>query len=306
MGLGETLGYCARVTQNNSGTLYSANYCANWIHIALLGDPSLRLHPVSPPSALIATPSSTAGIDLAWTASPDAGDGYHVYRAPSLAGPYSKLTANTLTATNYTDPLGASTNVYMVRAIKLEQSPSGSYNNLSQGIFQSLQTSLAAPQIALVRPTNNTVLISPVEVKLSASEFDPSAAITNVTFYANAQILGSDNSAPYTIVWTNPPLGIYTLTVQAACANGLVTNSAPVTLTIDNAGKPRLLITHLGNGFNSISGQDGLGRVYRIQFTDTFPATNWQTLGSATSTLGAFQFVDEITNGSRYYRTIYP
>ena len=103
MGLGETIGFAARVTQNNAGSLYSANYGTNWVHIALMGDPTLRLHPV--PHRLPSSLSSnrTAGIDLAWTPSPDAVAGYHVYRSASAAGPFTRLTANLLTGTTYTD-----------------------------------------------------------------------------------------------------------------------------------------------------------------------------------------------------------
>ena len=306
MAMGETIGYSTRLTQNNSGFLYSANYGTNWIHIALMGDPSLRLHPVAPPSALLAWPD-VVGVSLAWNPSPDAIEGYQVYRAPAVDGPYTRLTTSTLTNTAYSDPQGTASSVYLVRALKLEQTPSGSYHNLSQGILQSLDSSLTAPQITLVRPTNNSVLITPAQVTLTASEFDPSASITNVAFYGNAQLLGSDNAPPFNFTWTNPPLGTYTLTAQATCADGRVTNSPPVTLTIDNAAKPILLITALGNGTNAITGQDGLGRVYRLQFLDALGAANWRTLGSATSgPEGTFQFIDDTTNSQRFYRTIYP
>ena len=87
MGLGETIGFAARVTQNNGGSLYSANYGTNWVHIALMGDPTLRLHPVAPPAALVASSNPTAGIDLAWTPSPDTVTGYHVYRSASTRRP---------------------------------------------------------------------------------------------------------------------------------------------------------------------------------------------------------------------------
>ena len=306
LAMGETLGYSARLTQNNSGSLYWANYCANWVHIALLGDPSLRLHPVSPPAALAAWPDDGPGVVLAWTPSPDTVDGYHVYRAPTISGPYTRLTSSTLAATSFIDAQGPQTSVYMVRAIKLEQTPSGTYHNLSQGIFQSLNASLTAPQITLLLPTNNTVLITPPAVKLAANELDPAATITNVAFCANAQVLGADPVAPFNLVWTNPPLGIYTITARAECASGLVVTSAPATLTIDNAAHPRLFVTALAKGSNAITGQDGLGRVYRLQYTDTFPATNWQVLGSATSSAGIFQFIDSATNAQRFYRTVYP
>ena len=42
------------VTQNNDGILYAANGSdARIVHIALMGDPTLRMHIVAPPSALV-------------------------------------------------------------------------------------------------------------------------------------------------------------------------------------------------------------------------------------------------------------
>ncbi len=275
MSLGEPIGFSTRLTQNNDGALYFANYGTNWVHFALMGDPSLRLHPVAPPSALAAYPDDVTGVGLSWAPSPDSVMGYYIYRAANSAGPFTLLTANPVAGTFFLDLQGTATSVYMVRALKLEQSASGTYYNLSQGVFQSIDASLAAPQITLRNPTNNTVLILPAEVALIASEFDPSGDITSIAFLANGQVLGNDNSPPFKFTWSNPPLGVYTLTAQATCASGLVTNSAPVTFTIDHAGKPRLNITALGAGSNSISGQDILNRTYRIQYQDA-PGTNWQ------------------------------
>ena len=51
MALGETIGFSARSAQNNDGTLYNTGY-ANFLHIALMGDPTLRMLPVAPPTLL--------------------------------------------------------------------------------------------------------------------------------------------------------------------------------------------------------------------------------------------------------------
>lgn len=139
MALGHTIGYSARLSQNNrSGGLYSAqNYSTRGIHVSLLGDPTLRLHPVIPPSSLNGSPSP-AGMALTWTASTDSDlEGYYVYRSGDKAGPYQRISGDTpITQTSYVDPQGgANTFTYMVRAIKLERSGSGTYLNPSQGVF---------------------------------------------------------------------------------------------------------------------------------------------------------------------------
>jgi hypothetical protein len=138
MGLGETIGYCTRLTQNNTNPgLYQHQVIlsANMVHIALMGDPTLRLYSVAPASGLSAT-AANGQVNLSWVASPDATvAGYHVYRASSANGPFARLTSSLSAATSFTDSNAPASASYMVRAVKLETTPSGSYFNGSEGIF---------------------------------------------------------------------------------------------------------------------------------------------------------------------------
>ncbi len=139
MALGEPIGFDARLTQNNGPNgLYrnQINNCAGQIHIALMGDPTLRLQMVAPPTGLTASPQGTE-TGLAWRASAESVIGYYVYRAPTPGGPFIRLTPAPVIGTHYVagaaPELAAAT--YMVRALKLETSASGTYYNLSQGAF---------------------------------------------------------------------------------------------------------------------------------------------------------------------------
>jgi|GEM_PF-2554968 len=155
LGLGETIGACARLTQNNTG-LYEnqVNSEAGEIHIALMGDPTLRLHPVVPVSNLTGIVADEA-VALTWSASTDeAIIGYHIYRAVSSDAPFTRLTETPVSGTSYTVPSATAGATYMVRAIKLEQSPSGSYYNASQGVFWS--SAPAAPPPAVAPPVNQS------------------------------------------------------------------------------------------------------------------------------------------------------
>jgi hypothetical protein len=136
MGQGHPIGYAARLTQNNAG-LYPTGLCPRGVHIALMGDPSLRLQPIAPPSALTATRATGAkSVTLQWTASTDTVAGYYVYRAASFAGPFTRITSALVTATSYTDAAAPPGAVYEVRAVLLQQGNSGTYWNASQGVFQ--------------------------------------------------------------------------------------------------------------------------------------------------------------------------
>jgi hypothetical protein len=141
MALGEPIGYSARLTMNNFD-LYrnQTNALARAIYIALMGDPTLRLDPVAPVLGLNGS-ASAAGVQLSWEPSPGEVEGYYVYRSLTPAGPFTRLTSELVTGTAFTDTdLSSSVYTYMVRAVKLQSTPSGTYYNPSQGVFVTLET----------------------------------------------------------------------------------------------------------------------------------------------------------------------
>ena len=179
MGAGETIGYVARSAMNNTG-LYQTqiNSSANRIHIALMGDPTLRLHPVAPVRNLSGS-ASDRSVALKWTASSDSNIvGYHVYRG-SLARGFSRVTSAPVTSTSFTDTNGSGSAAYMVRAIKLEDTTSGVYHNPSQGVFWNagdattptapVPSDAAAPLIATSAPAGATLSGASVAVPASAT-----------------------------------------------------------------------------------------------------------------------------------------
>lgn len=133
MALGQTLGFCAKLTQNNS-YMYDPNCCARQVHVALMGDPTLRMHYIAPVSDVTVVPNEFGAAILSWTASADQVLGYHVYRSQNSDGPFTRVNANLISETSFTDAF-SNPCVYMVRAVKLEVTPSGSYYNASTGVF---------------------------------------------------------------------------------------------------------------------------------------------------------------------------
>lgn len=140
MGMGQTIGYSAFRTQNNYTAEYSpagSYFFKGRVHVNLMGDPSLRLYAVPPASELSA--SIDNGVtNLEWTAAPASVEGYHVYKATNMKGPFTRLSSLLIQSTNYVDiTQSKGVSYYMVRAVRLEQTPSGTFYNPSQGIFVS-------------------------------------------------------------------------------------------------------------------------------------------------------------------------
>lgn len=170
MGMGETLGYSIRLSMNSqlvSSPGYTPyDFPIGGTHCGLMGDPSLRMHVVEPPRQLVAT-SANGAVTLNWAASTEPNViGYHVYRATSPAGPFTRLTASPLTSPACSDATGdAGTDyTYMVRTLKLESSPGGTYQNLSLGEMTSAVVNVAASGV----PLNPTGLLVAQNSSVSA------------------------------------------------------------------------------------------------------------------------------------------
>ncbi|MBL9168397.1 MAG: M36 family metallopeptidase [Verrucomicrobiales bacterium] len=88
------------------------------------------------------------------------------------------------------------------------------------------------PQIELTSPVEGSTLVHPPSVLLSAAASDAYGGIALVQFYRDGANLGSDTLAPYQVVWSNPPVGSYSLTAVATDLLGLSSTSPPVHLFI--------------------------------------------------------------------------
>ena len=138
MALGETIGFCAKMTQNNS-FVYTGNNSTRYVHIALMGDPSLREHIIAPPANLAGANTSTNYVELYWNPSPDSVLGYYVFKLDTSTGIYNRISPSIVNDTNFADAnITTAINYYMVRAIRLEASVTGTYYNMSEGIFDTI------------------------------------------------------------------------------------------------------------------------------------------------------------------------
>ena len=131
MALGENIGY-SMLLSANSGP-YQHNYANGYVHIGFMGDPTLRLNVIEPPTNLQLSEVNNK-VDLTWTASPDNILGYHIYRKTEFTDLYERVNPDIITGTSYTDdPDQPGQYFYSIRAIRLEEAYSGSYYNMSTG-----------------------------------------------------------------------------------------------------------------------------------------------------------------------------
>ncbi|MCC5843995.1 MAG: DNRLRE domain-containing protein [Verrucomicrobia bacterium] len=201
-----------------------------------MGDPTLR-------DQMIASPlwvrgrllSGGSQVQVEWLASPDATHGYDVYSAPSTLGPFTKRNGSPLhvNATSgelsWTDTAPSSDPVvYMVRALKMEDTPSGSYLNASIGRMVEVDRS-PAPFAIVTAELPNAYLGSSYDVQLETSGGNP-PAIWTVT--SGTLPSGLSLSPSGLISGTPANAGSFPLTLQAVDLLG-ATQSQSFTLAVD-------------------------------------------------------------------------
>jgi len=208
MGIGNTIGHSTRMTQNNDQGDIWVNWGHRLIHIALMGDPTLRNDIVDPVSNVVAQRNGFH-VDLNWNPSPQSTVlGYHIYAKSSPSSPFSKINDTLVTSTNFKHLCLVDSGVhqYMVRALVLEETPSGTYYNMSEGmsdtVFIPSSYALQASANAVVYPNSSTVNFSalarnassflwefgdgessieqnPVHTYLTIGEYDPRVIVSN-------------------------------------------------------------------------------------------------------------------------------
>lgn len=178
MGMGATIGECVQATQNNlNNSNYYSGQTNRGTHTSLLGDPSLRMHIVQPVNSLKSAVTEIKTVMLTWNQADDSIVGYYIYKLDTSTKKYIRISDSPVAETFFEDidPVEGN-NYYMVRTLKLSHVASGSYYNLSQGIFDTIrfekQTQPSLEITASQANTMNEAIIYP----------NPSTGHFNISF----------------------------------------------------------------------------------------------------------------------------
>lgn len=206
MALGENTGYCALITQNNiDGNKYlspkinlgyTQNTAPTFIHTALMGDPALRMHPVMPVTNLtLATINQERNVKLNWNKSTDENiTGYQVFRSTTRNGNYvlaGNINSSDSTYTDYVSNNGV--NYYLVKAVKLETSFSGSYYNTSIGVMDTISTKIYTGTVDLNNEQMFSIYPNPGVSNLMITAQVENAPVTVTLLDLNGRVVARQN-----------------------------------------------------------------------------------------------------------------
>ncbi|MGV3773383.1 MAG: hypothetical protein ACO1QB_10815, partial [Verrucomicrobiales bacterium] len=160
MGVGETIGHASIVTMDNKeGGLYPPHLLGTgMVHTSLLGDPTLRMVPVPPPTSLSGR-IENGNLMLSWNASPAPSLArYYIYKSQSRLGGFVKIGETEPGQTSFAISSFSPEDVFQVRAVNLTTGNNGSYYNASQGAFYINHNSDPKPVVAPAPPKSVEVL----------------------------------------------------------------------------------------------------------------------------------------------------
>ncbi len=210
MAMGYPIGYAAKLSMNNSGNTYKANLYyfngiqgsaqqwhpgLNQIHIALMGDPTLRMYSgtIPQPENVNVYQTDDDPVQIEWDIPVEITGEYsfNVYRLQlpfnetDTMGVFVKVNQEPLTVTELEDmPPEDGKYIYMVRTAQLKESNTGSFYNLSPGNFQEILAQGIVgvenkPELAFDLSCSPNPATENVKVKLTL----PSLQTTSISVY---------------------------------------------------------------------------------------------------------------------------
>jgi hypothetical protein len=87
------------------------------------------------------------------------------------------------------------------------------------------------PTVRLTSPMAGTYY-TPTPLTITASIYDPDGPVARVEFYRGSTLIGQVTAAPYSYTWPSATVGTHTFTAKAIDTAGMVSTSAPVSVTV--------------------------------------------------------------------------
>src|SRR5580698_7347120 len=92
---------------------------------------------------------------------------------------------------------------------------------------------VGTPVVALTTPTNGTIFPEGGNLAIAATATETGGTISKVEFYADTIKIGEADATPYTMTWTDPAPGNYTIIAKATDNVGTI-NTAQANIAVES------------------------------------------------------------------------
>lgn len=134
-----------------------------------------------------------------------------------------------------TSTISMAQTIYVGLAATSHKASATTTASLSNVAVATAEASNQPPAVSLTSPTDGATFTDPATIALSASASDADGTVAGVDFYRGTTLIGSDNSSPYSVSWSNVPAGTYSLSARARDNAGATTTSSSVDVTVSDA-----------------------------------------------------------------------
>ncbi len=166
------------------------------------------------------------------------------------------------------------------------------------GGFTYVRSTAPAPMVSITSPTNGASFFAPANVPITT--LVGGGTVTNVTFNAGTNVLGTVTAAPFSLTASNLSAGPYALTAVAT-AGGISATSAVVNITVVSPVTTVLSSPVITNGVFAFDYSANPGLSYVVQLSSNL--TSWVSLATNVASNSPVHFTDPFAAGApRYYR----
>ncbi len=166
--------------------------------------------------------------------------------------------------------------------------------------IRSTPAMVSTPSVTLTNPAANTVFAAPANVKIGATASVAGGSVTNVAFFANNNLLGAAQSAPFSITSGSLAAGAYALTAVATAAGNSATSTV-VNISIVSPATNTLSLPEVTNGQFVFSYVASPGLSYVVQ--DSSNLVNWVSLATNIAGSNLVKYTgNALSHGGQYYR----
>ena len=104
------------------------------------------------------------------------------------------------------------------------------------------------PSVAITNPVEGSAFLATSNITIKAQASDVNGTVKKVEFFSGATLLGQSTNSPFSLTWSNVPVGLYALTARATDNGGASNNSAAINISVVTNLPPSVAITNPVNG----------------------------------------------------------
>ena len=132
-----------------------------------------------------------------------------------------------------TETIEMGATVYVGLAVTSNSSRSASTARFTNVVVAPTARTNQPPTVTLLAPAAGSTYTAPANVVFQATAADADGTVSRVDFFAGAQLIVSDATAPYSATWTDVPAGIHDLTAVAVDNSGARGTSSTARVTVN-------------------------------------------------------------------------